>query len=207
MPSCSLWRGFTSESAKTALPVWEEQNKTVKLARRGGISAMVFEILTYDQMNEIAAYGGSTSTPALAVARHITATGEYGPRWHQQQPSYGYHLLRGNSLRRLRSCHGARSSADVASQLLRRVSPSGTFRTAAGSRDCRGDTGGLYRQRRGAPSVFEESADLYRSGRRPKRPEDDEPSARQQLSEGSHGDLHHLAGAQRRRRTGRRPVG
>ncbi len=47
---------------KTALPAYlrEEQNRIEKLAAGAGLDFFptVFEILTYDQMNEIAAYGG-----------------------------------------------------------------------------------------------------------------------------------------------------
>ena len=47
---------------KTALPTYlrDEQNKIEKIAAQAGLDffPIVFEILTYDQMNEIAAYGG-----------------------------------------------------------------------------------------------------------------------------------------------------
>src|ERR1039458_3493796 len=47
---------------KTALPTYlrEEQSRIEKLAAEAGLDFFptVFEILTYDQMNEIAAYGG-----------------------------------------------------------------------------------------------------------------------------------------------------
>jgi len=47
---------------KTALPAYlrAEQDKIQKLAAGEGLDffPIVFEILTYDQMNEIAAYGG-----------------------------------------------------------------------------------------------------------------------------------------------------
>ena len=47
---------------KTSLPTYlrDEQNKIEKLAAQAGLDFFptVFEILTYDQMNEIAAYGG-----------------------------------------------------------------------------------------------------------------------------------------------------
>ena len=50
---------------KTALPAYlrEEQNRIERLAAEAGLDFFptVFEILTYDQMNEIAAYGGFPS--------------------------------------------------------------------------------------------------------------------------------------------------
>src|ERR1700677_5189711 len=50
---------------KTALPAYlrEEQNRIERLAAAAGLDFFptIFEILTYDQMNEIAAYGGFPS--------------------------------------------------------------------------------------------------------------------------------------------------
>src|SRR5271165_4741342 len=105
-------QGFTmSEFAlKTALPAYlrEQQNKIEKLAAEAGLDFFptVFEILTYDQMNEIAAYGGFPNRYPhwrFGMEYERLAKGyEYGlskiyEMVINNNPSYGY-LLEGNSL-------------------------------------------------------------------------------------------------------------
>src|SRR5579884_3267596 len=103
--------GPMSEFAlKTALPAYlrDEQNKIEKLASEAGLDFFptVFEILTYDQMNEIAAYGGFPNRYPhwrFGMEYERLAKGyEYGlskiyEMVINNNPAYGY-LLEGNSL-------------------------------------------------------------------------------------------------------------
>jgi stage V sporulation protein R len=95
---------------KTALPTYlrEEQNKIEKLAAEVGLDFFptVFEILTYDQMNEIAAYGGFPNRyPHWRFGmeyERLAKSYEYGlskiyEMVINNNPSYAY-LLEGNSL-------------------------------------------------------------------------------------------------------------
>src|SRR5215472_13865482 len=95
---------------KTALPAYlrEEQNRIEKLAAGAGLDFFptVFEILTYDQMNEIAAYGGFPNRYPhwrFGMEYERLAKGyEYGlskiyEMVINNNPSYAY-LLEGNSL-------------------------------------------------------------------------------------------------------------
>src|SRR5260221_14522022 len=72
---------------KTALPQYlrAEQSKIEKLARGTGLDFFptVFEILTYDQMNEIAAYGGFPNR---------FPHWRYGMEYERLAKSYGYGL-------------------------------------------------------------------------------------------------------------------
>src|SRR5512135_3704571 len=95
---------------KTALPAYlrDEQNKIEKLASEAGLDFFptVFEILTYDQMNEIAAYGGFPNRyphwrfgmeyERLAKSYAYCPSKIYGMVINNS-PSYAY-LLEGNSL-------------------------------------------------------------------------------------------------------------
>src|SRR5215469_10339799 len=95
---------------KTALPTYlrDEQNKIEKLAGEAGLDFFptVFEILTYDQMNEIAAYGGFPNRyPHWRFGmeyERLAKSYEYGlskiyEMVINNNPSYAY-LLEGNSL-------------------------------------------------------------------------------------------------------------
>ncbi|HEX8789669.1 MAG TPA: SpoVR family protein [Polyangiaceae bacterium] len=95
---------------KTALPAYlrEEQNRIEKLAAAEGLDFFptVFEILTYDQMNEIAAYGGFPNRyPHWRFGmeyERLAKSYEYGlskiyEMVINNNPSYAY-LLEGNSL-------------------------------------------------------------------------------------------------------------
>jgi len=95
---------------KTALPQYlrVEQERISKLAAEGGLDFFptVFEILTYDQMNEIAAYGGFPNRyPHWRFGmeyEQLAKSYEYGlskiyEMVINNNPSYAY-LLEGNSL-------------------------------------------------------------------------------------------------------------
>src|ERR1700751_2702209 len=95
---------------KTALPAYlrEEQNKIEGLAAKAGLDFFptVFEILSYDQMNEIAAYGGFPNRyPHWRYGmeyERLSKSYEYGlskiyEMVINNNPSYAY-LLEGNSL-------------------------------------------------------------------------------------------------------------
>ncbi len=95
---------------KTALPAYlrEEQGRIEKLAAQAGLDFFptVFEILTYDQMNEIAAYGGFPNRyPHWRFGmeyERLAKSYEYGlskiyEMVINNNPSYAY-LLEGNSL-------------------------------------------------------------------------------------------------------------
>ncbi len=95
---------------KTALPAYlrEEQSRIEKLAADAGLDFFptVFEILTYDQMNEIAAYGGFPNRyPHWRFGmeyERLAKSYEYGlskiyEMVINNNPSYAY-LLEGNSL-------------------------------------------------------------------------------------------------------------
>src|SRR5580704_281874 len=95
---------------KTALPTYlrDEQNRIEKLAAEAGLDFFptVFEILTYDQMNEIAAYGGFPNRyPHWRFGmeyERLAKSYEYGlskiyEMVINNNPSYAY-LLEGNSL-------------------------------------------------------------------------------------------------------------
>jgi len=95
---------------KTALPqyLWKEQERIEKIAADEGLDFFptVFEILTYDQMNEIAAYGGFPSRyPHWRFGmeyEQLSKSYEYGlskiyEMVINNNPSYAY-LLEGNSL-------------------------------------------------------------------------------------------------------------
>src|SRR5580698_4967997 len=95
---------------KTALPQYlrVEQDRIQKLAAAGGLDffPIVFEILTYDQMNEIAAYGGFPNRyPHWRYGmeyERLAKSYEYGlskiyEMVINNNPSYAY-LLEGNSL-------------------------------------------------------------------------------------------------------------
>src|SRR5579859_3373780 len=95
---------------KTALPAYlrEEQSKIESLAEEAGLNFFptVFEILTYDQMNEIAAYGGFPNRyPHWRFGmeyEQLAKSYEYGlskiyEMVINSNPSYAY-LLEGNSL-------------------------------------------------------------------------------------------------------------
>ena len=95
---------------KTALPPYlrDEQNRIEKLAAEAGLDFFptVFEILTYDQMNEIAAYGGFPNRyPHWRFGmeyERLAKSYEYGlskiyEMVINNNPSYAY-LLEGNSL-------------------------------------------------------------------------------------------------------------
>src|SRR5258708_22883164 len=95
---------------KTALPAYlrEEQIKIAKLAAEAGLDFFptVFEILTYDQMNEIAAYSGFPNRfPHWRFGmeyERLAKSYEHGlskiyEMVINNNPSYGY-LLEGNSL-------------------------------------------------------------------------------------------------------------
>ncbi len=95
---------------KTALPAYlrEEQSRIEKLAAGAGLDFFptVFEILTYDQMNEIAAYGGFPNRyPHWRFGmeyERLAKSYEYGlskiyEMVINNNPSYAY-LLEGNSL-------------------------------------------------------------------------------------------------------------
>ncbi|MGH7296283.1 MAG: SpoVR family protein, partial [Polyangiaceae bacterium] len=95
---------------KTALPAYlrEEQGRIEKLAAEAGLDFFptVFEILTYDQMNEIAAYGGFPNRyPHWRFGmeyERLAKSYEYGlskiyEMVINNNPSYAY-LLEGNSL-------------------------------------------------------------------------------------------------------------
>src|ERR1700754_4726635 len=95
---------------KTALPqyLWKEQEKIEKIAAGEGLDFFptVFEILTYDQMNEIAAYGGFPNRfPHWRYGmeyERLAKSYEYGlskiyEMVINNNPSYAY-LLEGNSL-------------------------------------------------------------------------------------------------------------
>src|SRR6201991_2904657 len=95
---------------KTALPqyLWKEQEKIEKIAAGEGLDFFptVFEILTYDQMNEIAAYGGFPNRyPHWRFGmeyERLSKSYEYGlskiyEMVINNNPAYAY-LLEGNSL-------------------------------------------------------------------------------------------------------------
>ena len=95
---------------KTALPAYlrSEQNKIAAIAESAGLDFFptVFEILTYDQMNEIAAYGGFPNRyPHWRYGmeyERLAKSYEYGlskiyEMVINNNPSYAY-LLEGNSL-------------------------------------------------------------------------------------------------------------
>jgi stage V sporulation protein R len=95
---------------KTALPAYlrVEQEKIEKIAREAGLDffPVVYEILTYDQMNEIAAYGGFPNRyPHWRYGmeyERLAKSYEYGlskiyEMVINNNPSYAY-LLEGNSL-------------------------------------------------------------------------------------------------------------
>ena len=95
---------------KTALPAYlrDEQERIEKLAAEAGLDFFptVFEILTYDQMNEIAAYGGFPNRyPHWRFGmeyERLAKSYEYGlskiyEMVINNNPSYAY-LLEGNSL-------------------------------------------------------------------------------------------------------------
>jgi len=95
---------------KTALPTYlrEWQNKIERFAKAAGLDFFptVFEILTYDQMNEIAAYGGFPNRyPHWRYGmeyERLSKSYEYGlskiyEMVINNNPSYAY-LLEGNSL-------------------------------------------------------------------------------------------------------------
>src|SRR5947207_7360841 len=95
---------------KTALPTYlrDEQSKIEKLAAQAGLDFFptVFEILSYDQMNEIAAYGGFPNRyPHWRYGmeyERLAKSYEYGlskiyEMVINNNPSYAY-LLEGNSL-------------------------------------------------------------------------------------------------------------
>jgi stage V sporulation protein R len=95
---------------KTALPAYlrEEQSRIEKLAAEAGLDFFptVFEILTYDQMNEIAAYGGFPNRyPHWRFGmeyERLAKSYEYGlskiyEMVINNNPAYAY-LLEGNSL-------------------------------------------------------------------------------------------------------------
>src|SRR3569832_550787 len=94
----------------TALPRYlrEEKERIEKIARGFGLDFFptIFEILTYDQMNEVAAYGGFPSRyPHLRYGmeyEQLSKSYEYGlskiyEMVINNNPSYAY-LLEGNSL-------------------------------------------------------------------------------------------------------------
>jgi stage V sporulation protein R len=95
---------------KTALPAYlrDEQSKIERLAAQAGLDFFptIFEILTYDQMNEIAAYGGFPNRyPHWRFGmeyERLAKSYEYGlskiyEMVINNNPSYAY-LLEGNSL-------------------------------------------------------------------------------------------------------------
>src|SRR5579863_7802827 len=95
---------------KTALPTYlrDEQSRIEKLAAEAGLDFFptVFEILTYDQMNEIAAYGGFPTRYAHwrfgMEYERLARSYEYGlskiyEMVINNNPAYAY-LLEGNSL-------------------------------------------------------------------------------------------------------------
>ncbi|HEV3190004.1 MAG TPA: SpoVR family protein, partial [Polyangiaceae bacterium] len=95
---------------RTGLPAYlrEEQNRIERLAAEAGLDFFptVFEILTYDQMNEIAAYGGFPNRYAHwrfgMEYERLAKSYEYGlskiyEMVINNNPSYAY-LLEGNSL-------------------------------------------------------------------------------------------------------------
>src|SRR5271156_4786281 len=104
---------------KTALPAYlrEEQSRIERLAADAGLDffPVVFEILSYDQMNEIAAYGGFPNRfPHWRYGmeyERLAKSYEYGlskiyEMVMNNNPSYAY-LLEGNSLtdQKLVMCH------------------------------------------------------------------------------------------------------
>src|SRR5215510_10493207 len=104
---------------KTALPQYlvKEQERIEKIAAAEGLDFFptVFEILTYDQMNEIAAYGGFPNRfPHWRYGmeyERLAKSYEYGlskiyEMVINNNPSYAY-LLEGNSLvdQKLVMCH------------------------------------------------------------------------------------------------------
>src|SRR6201991_1293457 len=104
---------------KTALPQYlvKEQERIEKIAAAEGLYFFptVFEILTYDQMNEIAAYGGFPNRyPHWRFGmeyERLSKSYEYGlskiyEMVINNNPSYAY-LLEGNSLtdQKLVMCH------------------------------------------------------------------------------------------------------
>ena len=101
---------MTEFALKTSLPayLWNEQAKIEEIARSFGLDIfpIVFEILTYDQMNEIAAYGGFPNRyPHWRFGmeyEQLSKSYEYGlskiyEMVINNNPSYAY-LLEGNSL-------------------------------------------------------------------------------------------------------------
>src|SRR5579862_5379517 len=95
---------------KTALPAYlrDEQSKIERLAAQAGLDFFptIFEILSYDQMNEIAAYGGFPNRyPHWRFGmeyERLSKSYEYGlskiyEMVINNNPSYAY-LLEGNSL-------------------------------------------------------------------------------------------------------------
>src|ERR1017187_6128423 len=95
---------------KTALPTYlrEQQDRIQRIAAQAGLDffPIVFEILTYDQMNEIAAYGGFPNRyPPWRYGmeyERLAKSYEYGlskiyEMVINNNPSYAY-LLEGNSL-------------------------------------------------------------------------------------------------------------
>lgn len=105
----TLWR-MSEFALKTALPQYlvKEQERIEKIAAAEGLDFFptVFEILTYDQMNEIAAYGGFPNRyPHWRYGmeyERLAKSYEYGlskiyEMVINNNPSYAY-LLEGNSL-------------------------------------------------------------------------------------------------------------
>src|SRR5687768_12862579 len=106
-------------ATKTTLPRYlrVEQDRIEKIAREYGLDffPVVFEMLTYDQMNEVAAYGGFPNRyPHWRFGmeyERLSKSSEYGlskiyEMVINNNPSYAY-LLEGNSLtdQRLVMCH------------------------------------------------------------------------------------------------------
>src|SRR3974390_1725841 len=104
---------------KTALPAYlrDEQSRIEKLAAQAGLNFFptVFEILTYTQMNEIAAYGGFPNRyPHWRLGmeyERLAKSYEYGLSKTYEMvinnnPSFAY-LLEGNSLvdQKMVMCH------------------------------------------------------------------------------------------------------
>jgi stage V sporulation protein R len=106
-------------ATNTQLPryLWNEQERIEKIARKHGLDFFptVFEMLTYDQMNEVAAYGGFPNRyPHWRFGmeyERLSKSYEYGlskiyEMVINNNPSYAY-LLEGNSLtdQKLVMCH------------------------------------------------------------------------------------------------------
>jgi stage V sporulation protein R len=116
---CKTWKFMAQFATNTQLPRYlrVEQEKIEKIARGYGLDIFptVFEMLSYDQMNEIAAYGGFPNRyPHWRFGmeyERLSKSYEYGlskiyEMVINSNPSYAY-LLEGNSLtdQKLVMCH------------------------------------------------------------------------------------------------------